>query len=1026
MQQSERADVAKQLDLSGIWRFQLDPDDVGVKEGWWQRALPDTISLPGSLQAQGYGNDVTLDTPWVGLVREPEWYKDPRYAPYQPEAGLRFPFWLQPEKHYVGPAWYQRQVTVPEEWAGRRIKLVLERVHWESRVWVDDAEIGSADSLATAHQYDLTPHLSPGEHTITIRVDNRMVVDVGENAHSVSDHTQTNWNGIIGTLALQAFDPVWIADIQIFPDVAQRSARVVIQLANETGEAVEGELHLAARSYNTPSSHTPAPKRVPFTLDGNRAEYEVVYELGPDAQLWDEFHPALYRLTVTVAAQARAAASQAPHDAQVLQASQALQASQTPQLRGLRTPHDALAGQEPQASRAPQDPQDPQEPQEPQEPHAPHVPHALQAGQDPRASHAPHHPHQPHQPQAPSSPQFTDTREVTFGLREFTTQGTQFVINGRKTFLRGTLECAIFPLTGYPATDVASWRRIMKVIKAHGLNHIRFHSWCPPEAAFVAADEEGVYFQVECGLWATFGKENGVEEWLERETERIVRAFGNHPSFVMLAHGNEPHGDHVGFLKNWVNKWQAKDRRRLYTSGAGWPVIPESDYHSMYEPRIQRWGEELKSRINAQPPATTADYSAWVEKYDAPIVSHEIGQWCAYPNFAEIEKYTGFLKAKNFELFRESLAAHHMGDQANDFLMASGKLQTICYKEDIESALRTPGFGGFQLLDLHDFPGQGTALVGVVDAFWEPKGYVTAGEFRRFCNSTVLLARLERRIFTQSQPFFAALEIAHFGLAPLEDAIVMWRLLDDRGKGVRMGKLGPIDIPIGNGIRLGDVRFDWAGLPTARRYRLEVYLEGHDIANDWDVWLFPDHLPTEAPAGVSVVQSLDETTLARLAAGEKVLLLVDPAKVKTRSQIGFSPVFWNTAWTENQAPHTLGILCDPDHPAFRHFPTDFHTNWQWWELLHNAAAMELEALPPQLRPIVQPIDTWFRNLRLGLLFEARVAGGKLMVCSMDLGTDLDQRPVARQMRYSLLRYMASDEFSPTVTVDPATLQTLWE
>ena len=262
----------------------------------------------------------------------------------------------------------------------------------------------------------------------------------------------------------------------------------------------------------------------------------------------------------------------------------------------------------------------------------------------------------------------------------------------------------------------------MKVIKAHGLNHIRFHSWCPPEAAFVAADEEGVYFQVECGLWATFGKENGVEEWLERETERIVRAFGNHPSFVMLAHGNEPHGDHVGFLKNWVNKWQAKDRRRLYTSGAGWPVIPESDYHSMYEPRIQRWGEELKSRINAQPPATTADYSAWVEKYDAPIVSHEIGQWCAYPNFAEIEKYTGFLKAKNFELFRESLAAHHMGDQANDFLMASGKLQTICYKEDIESALRTPGFGGFQLLDLHDFPGQGTALVGVVDAFWEPKG----------------------------------------------------------------------------------------------------------------------------------------------------------------------------------------------------------------------------------------------------------------------------------------------------------------
>ena len=210
-----------------------------------------------------------------------------------------------------------------------------------------------------------------------------MVVDVGENAHSVSDHTQTNWNGIIGTLALQAFDPVWIADIQIFPDVAQRSARVVIQLANETGEAVEGELHLAARSYNTPSSHTPAPKRVLFTLDGNRAEYEVVYELGPDAQLWDEFHPAMYRLTVTVAAQARAAASQAPHDAPSPASLASFASLSNPATPRTASPaRTALAGQEPQASRAPQDPQKPQEPQEPQ---APHVPLALQAGQDPRA-----------------------------------------------------------------------------------------------------------------------------------------------------------------------------------------------------------------------------------------------------------------------------------------------------------------------------------------------------------------------------------------------------------------------------------------------------------------------------------------------------------------------------------------------------------------------------------------------------------------------------------------------------------------
>lgn len=920
----------RELDLSGTWQFQLDPDDVGVQEGWWRRSLPDRITLPGSLQAQGYGNDVTVDTPWVGFIRDREWYKDPNYAPYQPKEGIRFPFWLQPEKHYIGAAWYQRRVTVPEAWAGKRITLVLERVHWESRVWFDDVEIGRDDSLAVPHEYDLTPYATPGEHTLTIRVDNRMVVDVGENAHSVSDHTQTNWNGIIGTLALRASDPVWISDVQVFPNVAERSARVQVELSNRTDQPVHGELLLSAHSFNAPEPHTPPSKRVLVSIQGDRAQFEIVYELGPGAQLWDEFHPALYRLTV------KAAVGPAGHTA------------------------------------------------------------------------------------------YTDERVVTFGLREFTVDGTQFAINGRKTFLRGTLECAIFPLTGYPPTDVASWRRIMRIIKAHGLNHIRFHSWCPPEAAFAAADEAGVYFQVECGLWASFGKGNGVEEWLTREAERIVRAYGNHPSFVMMAHGNEPHGDSMRFLTEWVKSWQAKDRRRLYTTAAGWPVIPESDFHSVFEPRIQRWGEELKSRINALPPATTADYSDWVKRFNRPLVSHEIGQWCAYPNFAEIEKYTGFLKAKNFELFRDSLAAHHMGDQANDFLMASGKLQTLCYKEEIESALRTPGFGGFQLLDLHDFPGQGTALVGVLDAFWEPKGYVTASEYRRFCNSTVLLARMERRIFTESQPFEAALEIAHFGSAPIENAVVFWRLLDERGKCVRQGRLGPFDIPIGNGIRLGGVRFDWSGLPAARKYRFEAYLEGYDCANDWDVWLFPDRVPLEAPPDVTVARTLDEATLGRLKAGAKVLLLVDPARVKTRSQIGFSPVFWNTVWTDGQAPHTLGILCDPGHPALRHFPTEFHANWQWWELLRRAAAMELETMPPNLRPIVQPIDTWFRNLRLGLLFEAKVGAGKLMVCSIDLASDLDQRPAARQMHYSILQYMASGEFDPSVSVEPESLLALWE
>ena len=156
----------------------------------------------------------------------------------------------------------------------------------------------------------------------------------------------------------------------------------------------------------------------------------------------------------------------------------------------------------------------------------------------------------------------------------------------------------------------------------------------------------------------------------------------------------------------------------------------------------------MQSRVNAKPPETMTDYRDFVEQHkNAPVVSHEIGQWCVYPNLDEMTKYTGLLKARNFEIFQDQLERNGMLNQAHDFLMASGKLQALLYKEDIESALRTPGFGGFQLLDLHDFPGQGTALVGVLDPFWDSKGYITAEQYRRFAGPIVPLARLERRIF---------------------------------------------------------------------------------------------------------------------------------------------------------------------------------------------------------------------------------------------------------------------------------------
>ena len=613
------------------------------------------------LTAQGYGDPPSMQTPWVGNINQ-VWFKDPYYKQYQTPENFKMPFWLQPDRYYAGAAWYQRQIEIPQDWQGKRVVLFLERPHWKTTVWLDGQLIGSNDSLGTPHVHELGVDVKPGKHRLTIRVDNRMIVPVGVDAHSASDHTQGNWNGIAGRIELRATDPVWIDDVRVYPNIEDKTAKVTISIGNATQKPGSGTLSVQVSGSGQPQS-------IPVSWTAQGGEATGTYKMGDDCQLWDEFHPVTYQMTV--------------------------------ELRG--------------------------------------------------------------------NP-YRDQANVQFGMRQMGTQGTRIAINGRPTFIRGTLECCIFPLTGHPPTDVDSWKRIINICKAHGLNHIRFHSWCPPEAAFVAADELGFYYHVECSAWTTVGSGGPFDKWLYQESEAMIKAYGNHPSFAMMAYGNEPGGPNQNrFLGDFVAYWKKKDPRRLYTSAAGWPLLPENDYHSTPAPRIQQWGQGVQSRVNAKPPETMTDYSDFVKEHsDAPVISHEIGQWCVYPNFDEMKKYTGLLKAKNFEIFREQLDRNGMLHQARDFLMASGKLQALLYKEDIESALRTPGFGGFQLLDLHDFPGQGTALVGVLDPFWDSKPYITPKEYHRFCGPIVPLARLERRIFESGDVLKTRIDIAHFGPADLD------------------------------------------------------------------------------------------------------------------------------------------------------------------------------------------------------------------------------------------------------------------
>ena len=492
------------LSLSGRWAFALDPFRLG-KYLWLQDA--EWISLPGSTDEAGKGYETTTKN-LVSLTRT---------------------------HAYVGPAYYKRSFTIPESWRGKRVVLYLERPHWETRVWLNQNYIGGRNSLSAPHQYELG-RLEPGTHEVVLRIDNTVKLPVGDAtdtqiddynlAHSVTDHTQTNWNGVIGRLELQATDLVWVDDVQVYPDIARKVARLTVVLGNASGIPVEGKLTVEAASTNTNTVHRGSPMSAPFSAppsaETSRHSFELEYPLGDDMLLWDEFSPSLYTLNV-----------------------------------------------------------------------------GLSAHKDERS--------------------FKDQTTVTFGMRDFTKRGTQFMLNGKPVFLRGTLECCIFPLTGYPPTDVKPWRRIMDIVKAHGLNHLRFHSWCPPEAAFTAADEAGVMMQVEGPFWAEFGSNSEIDAFAYAEGDRILQTYGNHPSFCFLAVSNEPSGEHKeAFLAQILEHWRGRDPRRLYTSGAGWPIIPENDYHCAIAPRSYAWGDGLRARFNAQPLTTKVDYRDFVDQYGRP------------------------------------------------------------------------------------------------------------------------------------------------------------------------------------------------------------------------------------------------------------------------------------------------------------------------------------------------------------------------------------------------------------------------
>jgi hypothetical protein len=425
------------------------------------------------------------------------------------------------------------------------------------------------------------------------------------------------------------------------------------------------------------------------------------------------------------------------------------------------------------------------------------------------------------------------------------------------------------------------------------------------------------------------------------------------------------------------------------------------------------------------------DFSESISGIPVPLIGHETGQFQVYPDYREIPKYTGVLRARNLEIFRERLRKAGMLDQAHDFMRASGALSAICYREDIETALRTPNLGGFQLLDLQDFTGQGTALVGMLNVFMKSKGLITPQPWRRFCCETVPLLRMKKYTWTTDETFIGRVQIAHYGPADMEDAQVTWTVTDSKGKKIAGKAFDMITIKQG---KVFDV--DMFSLPldkVAAPQKLTILLavEGTKYRNDYNIWVYPPKVDTRAPKGVMVTDNFQaEKTQAHLAAGGNVLLLPKLDKLPHSVPGGFQTDFWSPMFSVAAKkrglplpPGTLGFLCDPKSPALAKFPTEFHSNWQWWHLVKNSRPIQFDDTPDDYRPTVQVIDNFVRNSKLGLIAETKVGKGKMLICAIDLLGHQD-KPEARQLLHSLLQYSGSWKFAPKAEIDTELLKKL--
>ncbi len=845
---------------------------------------------------------------------------------------------------FEGNAWFSRRIDL-SGCEGSYVKLFLERTRI-TEVFVDGRSYGVQESLVAPHIYDLSDLVGTGEHELTVRVCNVGYKTKG--GHLTSPDTQTNWNGITGRIELQFFGEKYLENVMIFPDIKAKTVRITADLIG--GE--EAEVSVSADSFNGDVKHHPEP--AVFEIKG--AKLDCTYSMGDDCLLWSEHHPNLYYLRLDIGG---------------------------------------------------------------------------------------------------------DVYEQVIGMREFSHKDGKFTINGKNTFLRGKHDGMIFPKTAYAPTDLEEWLRILEISKSYGINHYRYHTCCPPEAAFLAADMLGIYMEPQLPFWGTITTpedekhDQAEQDFLVSEGFAMLRAFGNHPSYCMMSLGNELWGSKE-ILNNILGRYKAFDNRHLYTQGSNnfqwFPNVVENDDFfvgvRLANDRLIRGSYAMcdapLGHIQTDKPSTLHDYDSVIRpdktahsteasadgtvqiQYgttmkivkaseadadfipEVPIVTHEIGQFETYPDYDEIKKYTGSLKPRNLEIFRERLRQKGLLHLAKDYFECSGQLAVACYKEELEAALRSKLLAGFQVLDIQDFTGQGTALVGILDAFMDSKGLISPEKWRGFCNDAVLLARFDDYVLEENSTFAAKIQICSFREG-FEGGTLIWKLsgaetvLDAGSEPCTLGDKNYLDIT--------DITAVMPAVDKIRYLTLSLSVKGTDIANEYELTVVPETRNAELDR-VYLFREVGAEADKLLSQGKTVLIVPELSSIEDSSVEGmYCQDFWcypmfRTISDMMKKPRpvgTMGLLINTEHPALSGFASKKYSTPQWFEIVQSSRAVILDDRKEKIDVIVRTIDNVERNHSLSLLYEYERNGGKVVVCACDI-EKLAESPEGRAFVKSVFDY----------------------